>query len=140
MVVSVLVVEGNDMIRGLTAEILDESGFAASEAATLASAFDQLAADPDEFDLLLVEAGMPDGNGLDFVASLRALGFDRPIIAVSGACREISRATECGASAWMQKPFSVNSLLQMVNASVKLHANHVRGAIQAPVCNPPLVC
>ena len=140
MTASVLIIEGDGLIRGLTAKILEENGFTVAEAPTLASAYEQLAIDPDEFDLLLVDASLPDGNGLDFVAALRALRFDRPIIATGANCREISRAAECGASAWMQKPFSVNRLLEMVNASVKLHASHVRGAIQVPACNPPLVC
>jgi DNA-binding response OmpR family regulator len=139
MVASVLIVEGDELVRGLTAEILEENGFTVAEAPTLASAYEQLAADPDEFDVLLVDSSLPDGNGLDFAAALRGLRFDRPIIATSGNCREISRAAECGASAWMQKPFSVSSLLQIVNASVTLHANHVRGAIQAPASSPPLV-
>ena len=140
MVASVLIVEGNEVVRGLTAEILQDNGFIVAEAPTLASAHEQLAADPDEFDILLVDANLPDGNGLDFTAALRAVRFSRPIIATSGSCREIGRAAECGASAWMQKPFSVRSLLRIMDAAVVLHAKHIRGAIQAPASNPPLIC
>ena len=140
MVGSVLVVEGNELVRGLTVEILQDNGFTVAGAPTLASAFDQLAADPDDFDVLLIDTNLPDGNGLDFTAALRELRFTRPIIATSGSCREIRRATECGASAWMQKPFSVSSLVRVVNAAARLHANHTQGTILRSLSQPPLFC
>ena len=61
----------------LMVEALENDGFTVAQAPTLASAYEQLAVDPDEFDFLLVDAKLPDGDGLKFVVALRALRYDQ---------------------------------------------------------------
>ena len=140
MVASVLIVEGDDAARLLMAEVLERNDFTVAEAPTLASAYEQLATDPDEFDVLLVNANLPDGNGFTFVAALRALRFDRPIIVTSRNSEQTSRAAACGASAWMQEPFSSQRLLETINSAVVSQPTHNRGATQSPASGQHLIC
>jgi DNA-binding response OmpR family regulator len=69
-----------------------------------------------EFDLVIMDIHLPDGNGLEgckFISS-HAATFNIPVIVISGASRAsvINQAFEAGASDYLQKPL-VASLLKM---------------------------
>ncbi|MEM1232634.1 MAG: response regulator transcription factor [Pseudomonadota bacterium] len=72
----VLVVEDEDKIGDWAVSVLEEAGMTASRAATLAAAEDAFAAGP--IDALVMDRQLPDGDGLDMVARLRASGIRTP--------------------------------------------------------------
>ena len=74
----VLVVEDEEMIRMLAADMLDALGAGVLEASTAAEALD-MARSQDRFDAALIDLSLPDGLGDDLTLRLRAL---RPALAV----------------------------------------------------------
>ena len=80
---SVLVVEAEPTIRSLTAESLAGLGFRAEEAGTAREALSKVAAARGRYDVVLVDAALPDRRGDGLAAEMRALHADLPIVIVS---------------------------------------------------------
>jgi two-component system OmpR family response regulator len=65
-----------------------------------------------DFDLVLLDLGLPDGRGLDFLTRLRRRGSTTPVIIVT-AMDQISRRIEglnAGADDYLVKPFDLSEL------------------------------
>ncbi len=137
---SVLIVEDEDAVRNLLSEILEECGFAVTVAADLGSARALMLADGDEFDFIVLDTWLPDGDGVSFCAELRANRFDRPVIVVSSACSAQSRAAAAGASAWIQKPFTSSAILEQVEAALLRHCRSAYARRPEPLFRPIPVC
>ncbi|WP_407319973.1 response regulator [Isoptericola halotolerans] len=82
---SVLVVEDDDDLRGVVAEVLENGGLVVTQARTVGEARAALTAVPP--DIVVLDLGLPDGSGHDVVADLRSDGRLRevPIVVYSGA-------------------------------------------------------
>ena len=80
-------------------------------------ALDRLHEHPD-IDLVLLDVNMPNMNGLEFLAELRADGAraDLPVIIISTEGREedTARGMEAGATAYIKKPFHTEEILDMI--------------------------
>jgi two-component system KDP operon response regulator KdpE len=69
-------------------------------------------------DLIILDLGLPDGNGLDFLRDLR--GWSKvPVIVLSARVGEQDKITalDAGADDYLTKPFGVGELLARVRAS-----------------------
>ena len=137
---SVLIIEDEQVIRDMLSEILEECGLAVTAAAELGSARALMLADGDEFDFVVLNSTLPDGDGLSFCAELRAGRFDRPIIVVGGARESQVRAAAVGASAWVQKPFTISALLEQIEAALIADCESALGAVGQPRFRPTPLC
>jgi DNA-binding NtrC family response regulator len=74
------------------------------------------------FDLCLFDVALPDGNGLDLLAKIRALKIDTPVIMMSGHATidAAVRATRLGALNFLEKPLSTDALLITVETALRL--------------------
>jgi diguanylate cyclase (GGDEF)-like protein len=103
---SVLIVDDDPVFGLLATETLEQAGFAARLAGTAAEAFVAFAAERPE--LILLDVDLPDSNGFDLCAKLRALcaPADVPIVMVTGHddTGSIARAYEVGATDFIHKP------------------------------------
>lgn len=63
-------------------------------------------------DLIIIDLGLPDGDGKDFIKQIREIS-KIPIIVLSARHdeKEIIKALDFGADDYITKPFSVNELL-----------------------------
>ncbi len=119
----VLVVEDEPQVRRFLRAALSSRGYRLLEAATAREA-EQLATGhlPD---LLLLDLGLPDRDGLELTRSLR--GWTRaPIIVLSARGREEDKvqALDAGADDYLTKPFGVNELLARIRVALR-HARQL---------------
>jgi CheY-like chemotaxis protein len=118
-----LLVEDEGTNRALIRAILSRArqpelaGHVLHEAATIGQARAILATEP--IDVILLDVRLPDGNGLDLAAEVRASA--RPavrivIVSASVLPAERSRAIDSGADAFLGKPFGATDLIDALVA------------------------
>jgi DNA-binding response OmpR family regulator len=79
----ILIVDDDRVLTLLARRILEESGFAVDVADTRDAA--QTMAMVTDYDGIVLDLGLPDGNGILLIQDLRRRGRRTPIIVLSGA-------------------------------------------------------
>jgi two-component system KDP operon response regulator KdpE len=114
----ILVVDDEPSIRTLLKSTLARAGYAVIEAATAKEAVG--AVQIDKPDLVLLDLGLPDRDGLEIIGRLRGDG-GLPVIVVSA--REDSEqkiaALDLGAEDYVTKPFDTEELLARIRATLR---------------------
>ncbi len=119
----VLVIEDEPEIRHVLRVLLESERFRYIEAATAARA--DIEARAHKPDLLLVDLGLPDGDGLSVIRRVRSWS-PVPIIVLSARTMEQQKiaALDAGADDYVSKPFSAPELMARVRAALR---RNVRG-------------
>ena len=112
---SILLVEDDPETRSQVAHLLREHGHVVTEAADAESAIARF--DAEEPDLILLDLGLPDRDGLDVVEHVRLVRAT-PILVLSARDREADKvlALEAGADDYLAKPFGMAELQARINA------------------------
>ena len=109
----ILVIEDDGGILAMLDRGLHVAGHLAAFAGDLASARH---AWTDDYDIVLLDVMLPDGNGLDLLAERRSIGDRTPVVLLSareeGELRE--RAASAGADEFLAKPFAYADLLACI--------------------------
>ena len=115
---TVLIVEDEPALARLVRDYLDRAGYRAVTAADVAGAIARHAADRP--DLVVLDLGLPDGNGLDFLRRLRR-DSTLPVIILTARGEEVDRIVglELGADDYVVKPFSPGELVARVRAVLR---------------------
>jgi DNA-binding response OmpR family regulator len=116
---SILIVEDDAVVQEILADHLaGEHGFIIFTAETLAEAEKVIAGEGRVFDAVILDVGMPDGDGRDFCANLRQQGHKMPVILLTGrdAERDVVRGFDSGANDYIAKPFRLKELLARLRA------------------------
>jgi two-component system, OmpR family, KDP operon response regulator KdpE len=92
-------------------------GFAVLTAGTGMAALELL--ESEEVDLVVLDLGLPDIDGLDIITRLRAMQSMIPIIVLSNRSEERTKveALELGADDYVTKPFGMDELIARVRVS-----------------------
>lgn len=108
MVVTVLVVDDEEPVRQLLAEVLTDRGYRALQARNGRHALEILQS--EHADLVLTDVMMPQLTGADLCRHLKARPETRniPVILISAAGREAADGT--GADAFLDKPFQLDDV------------------------------
>ena len=108
----ILVVEDDPDLAAALVEQIGSGGYTATAVATLNAARVALAG-VDAFDLMLLDVGLPDGDGSSLCADLRRDGYNLPVIILSGRTEEddVVHGLENGADAYMRKPLHPAELM-----------------------------
>lgn len=111
----VLLVEDDDAIAMPLTQGLVQAGHVVERVSTVR---DALAADVP--DLVLLDLGLPDGDGLDVARRLRATS-DVPIIVLSARSDELDRVVllEVGADDYVVKPFGIREVIARLRAVMR---------------------
>jgi DNA-binding response OmpR family regulator len=120
----ILIIEDDETLRNILTEYLDETReFVASTAASIEEADRLLASDDAHYDAVILDIGLPDGDGRDYCARLRRQGHNMPIIMLTGATEEMDvvRGLDSGAGDYIAKPFRSSELLARLHAQLRIH-------------------
>jgi two-component system KDP operon response regulator KdpE len=120
----VLVVEDEPQMRRFLRASLGAEGYRVREAWTIADGIREVAAEHP--DAILLDLGLPDGDGLELLRRVREWS-SVPVIVVSARGREEEKvaALDAGADDYLPKPFGTKELL----ARLRVALRHSRAAI-----------
>lgn len=115
----ILVVEDNLRLTELIAEGLVVSGYVTDTAPTLADAKAFLAA--AEYDLIVLDITLPDGNGRDLLKAVRTRGQTLPVLVVTARLDTPHRVgtLDDGADDYLGKPFEMEELIARIRAILR---------------------
>ncbi len=118
---NVLIVEDEKEIRRFVRSALENEGWRVFDADTLQRGL--IEAGTRKPDLIILDLGLPDGDGLDFIRDLRQWS-SIPVIVLSARSEESDKvlALDAGADDYLSKPFGVAELLARVRVSLRRHA------------------
>ena len=115
----VLLLEDDPAIARTICYALEREGIAVTHSLLIADARQQWS--NKAFDALLMDVGLPDGNGLDWCRELRAAGSIIPVLVLSARGEEMDKVLglELGADDYLAKPFSPRELLARTRALLR---------------------
>jgi two-component system KDP operon response regulator KdpE len=121
----VLVVDDEPPIRKLLRAGLGTQGYQTLDAPNAKAALDLMSDKPD---LVILDLGLPDMQGLDLLRQIRARREDVPIVVLSSRGDETAKveALDLGADDYVTKPFGMEELLARVRAALR-HQLHLQG-------------
>ncbi|MCA9316650.1 MAG: response regulator [Planctomycetes bacterium] len=114
----ILLVEDDEPIRRFVRAAMTSQGHRVMEVATGAAALEQAVLEPP--DLVLLDLGLPDIDGLEVIDRLRDW-TQLPVIVLSARDREADRveALDRGADDFLSKPFGAAEMLARVRAALR---------------------
>lgn len=118
----VLIVEDERKVGQFVERALSEQSYTVQLVRTCAAARDALAA--STFDAVILDLGLPDGDGLTLLGEWRAAGFNEPVLILSArdAVADRIRGLNLGADDYLPKPFSVDEVLARVRSLLRRHS------------------
>ncbi len=125
-----LIVEDDDAIAAPLLRALQREGYDVDRVSAGQPAIDAVAA--GGVDLVLLDLGLPDMDGLDVCRRLRTDGFAGGIVILTARAGELDRVVglDVGADDYLAKPFSLSELLARVRAL--LRRSHRPAVVDAP--------
>ena len=134
----VLVVDDEPKIRAILRAYLEADGFTVDEAATGSDAMTRATSTgPDRPDLVLLDIGLPDVDGLDVLRAIRTAG-DLPVILVTARAEEVDTIVglRVGADDYVTKPFSPREVVARVHTVLRRATTRPAGAAATPGAPP----
>jgi DNA-binding NtrC family response regulator len=115
---TILIIDDETAIRESLETLLDLDGYAVETAENGEEGLARLAARP--FDLVLLDFALPDMNGLEVLAEIRARDPQLAVIMITayGTVENAVKAVQAGATNFIQKPWDNEKLLADVRAAV----------------------
>jgi len=115
-ILKIYIVDDDESVRRALSRLMKSAGY---ESETFNSAQDFLDSVPAKTKgILILDVHMPEMDGLQLQENLNILGFRMQIIFITAHTQagERERAMEAGAKGFLQKPFSDESLLNLIRA------------------------
>jgi DNA-binding response OmpR family regulator len=116
----VLVVDDESKIRTVLRAYLEAEDFTVAEAGTAADAVRQATSTASDLDLVLLDLGLPDADGLDVLRRIRRTS-DVPVILVTARAEEVDKLVglNVGADDYVTKPFSPREVVARVRTVLR---------------------
>ena len=122
MQATILIVEDEKEIRRFVRQALEGEGCRVFDAETMQRGL--LEAATRKPDLIILDLGLPDGNGIDYIRDLRQWS-SLPVIVLSARTDEQDKidALDAGADDYLTKPFGIGELLARLRVALRRHSN-----------------
>ena len=129
----VLIVEDDSRIASFLEKGLTAEGYSVSTAATAHEADEALTLYGGQLDLVLLDLGLPAGDGEDILRRARRRGSTVPVIVLTARAEVADRVRglDAGANDYVTKPFAFEELLARMRA--------VRRAVESPASTELIV-
>lgn len=120
--INVLIVEDEQAIRRFLRSALEGDGLRVYEADTLQRGL--LEAATRKPDLVILDLGLPDGDGIEFIRDFRQWS-QVPVIVLSARAEETDKITalDAGADDYLSKPFGIGELQARLRVALRRHGN-----------------
>jgi len=117
----ILLVDDEEMVRALGEIILEQNGFSVVTAQDGDEAIAAYEANADNLSLVLLDMSMPKRDGYEVARAMRAIRADTPIVLCTGhvGIETRSRFAELQVDGYLQKPYHLNELLEIVESLVQ---------------------
>lgn len=117
MMPPILIVDDEPAIRRLVRGALERSGYACAEASKAADAL--TAAQHPGCQLVLLDLGLPDRDGMELIPRLKAMDCAVLVLTARDAIAEKVAALDLGADDYVTKPFDTEELLARVRVAMR---------------------
>lgn len=126
--IRVLIVEDDKEVRNLVKSSLAVEGYEVLTAVSIAEA--QRVLENAQPHLVLLDLGLPDGDGTDFIRSIRQ-HLNLPVIIISARDQEQEKIKllDSGADDYLTKPFSIPELLARLRVALRHRGTSVNAAL-----------
>jgi DNA-binding response OmpR family regulator len=126
-----LVVEDNPKLSALLVDLLNDQSYAVDAAATVEDA--RAALDVASYDLIILDLGLPDGDGGTVLRQLRRHGRGVPVLVATARTEVVQRVKTLdeGADDYLVKPYSLQELLARVRALLRRPAEALNPVVTA---------
>lgn len=126
-----LVIEDNAKLGGLVSQGLKAAGFDSDWARCIAEAEDAI--QTSHYAAMIVDLGLPDGDGRDLVSGLRAAGNKTPILMLTarGTIDDKVSGLGSGADDYLVKPFALEELIARIQALLRRPATFLGTILEA---------
>jgi DNA-binding response OmpR family regulator len=114
--ISVLLIEDDANLAGLTRDVLTSARYVVEVVGTGGAAIERLEADGN-FDVAIVDLGLPDMNGADVARHLSERHPETAILVATGSLVK-PEIQYCG---WLTKPYYRRDLVSALNAALLVH-------------------
>jgi len=118
----ILIVEDQERLGQFLERGLKEQAYTVTWTRTCAEATDALA--DTGYDLVVLDLGLPDGDGIELLRTWRRAKFNEPVLILSArdAVADRIQGLDVGADDYLAKPFSFEELLARIRSLVRRHA------------------
>ena len=125
----ILIVEDERKVGRFIERALQEQAYTVRLVETCASARDALADSP--YDAIVLDLGLPDGDGLELLREWRSSGFNEPVLILSArdAVEDRIRGLNIGADDYLPKPFSVEELVARLRSLLRRQTTAPRATV-----------
>ncbi len=119
---TILIIEDEPRIAGFVAKGLKSAGFASHR--TASGVEGAVLAVQGDFDLVVLDIGLPDIDGFEVLERIRGQGVSVPVILLTARSSVADRVAglESGADDYMPKPFSFEELLARIRLRLRSEA------------------
>ncbi|MEO1202956.1 MAG: response regulator transcription factor, partial [Pseudomonadota bacterium] len=123
-------IEDNQRLADLVREGVLRSGHTIDVVHTKSAA--EHAATQFDYELLILDLGLPDGDGLELLRVLRRKGIRHPclILTARDALRDRVTGLDSGADDYLTKPFAMEELVARINALLRRPSELVEETLQ----------
>ena len=117
----ILVVDDQESMRDMLADLLDMMGYESCTVESGPAALEQI---DDRIDLVITDLNMPEMDGIELMRRLKAQDPDLPVIVITGygTFHTERQVLSDGADGYIPKPCTINRVQETVNTALGLGA------------------